>query len=181
MINPKFCGVVLAGGKSSRMGKDKATLTLNGETLLQRAITLLESSGADQVLVSRNNAPDTLQDIFPFQGPLAGIHAALCATEQDLLIVPVDMPLLNDALLLTLLTGAAESGARHYQRFPIPAFIPNSAEARDFLEQVLSGESDRSVRRFLNHIGAKSMQPEQSELLVNVNTPEEWANLTDTP
>lgn len=175
--NPTFCGVVLAGGKSSRMGQDKAMLTIDGESLLDRAIRLLNATGANQVLVSRNNQPDTLQDIFPFQGPLAGIHAALCATEQNLLVIPVDMPLLTVSVLLPLIEKSTPGSASYYNGFPVPAYIANTIEIKRHLEQILKTKDNLSVRGFLNQIGAKSLPPSAPEILVNTNTPEEWHNL----
>ncbi len=181
MSNATLCGVVLAGGKSSRMGKDKGMLTINGQTLIQRAVDLLSEFGTNQVLISRNNEPDTLQDIYPHQGPLSGIHAALCQTTLDLLVIPVDMPLLNKDLLQSLMSNGMQRNeekiAASFVHFPIPVFIPNSKQALGYLEQVLSSDEDRSVKRFLRHIGYKDITASHPELLVNVNTPEEWQAL----
>jgi len=89
---------VLAGGQSTRMGRDKALLLLGGRTLLERALALAHGiSPRVVVLGSREKYAATgeriIEDEFPGCGPLAGIHAALGTSETDLnLILSVDMP-----------------------------------------------------------------------------------------
>jgi molybdopterin-guanine dinucleotide biosynthesis protein A len=111
---------VLAGGRSSRMGADKAALDFNGQTLLSRAVELARSvAPAVQVVgnpkrLSVEPAPSLaiVEDIFPGCGPLGGIHAALSARSAELnLMLAVDMPFLRQEFLLFMLQRARESGA----------------------------------------------------------------------
>lgn len=107
----RVCALVLAGGRSSRMGRDKALLPLDGGTLLDRAVRFWQGvPGIDGVIVSVGAAEhfDTLPngvtavpDLFPGGGPMAGLHAAFSQTDAELLYVSaVDMPYLRaDALL----------------------------------------------------------------------------------
>lgn len=103
-------GAVLAGGRSSRLGQDKALLRLDGETLLARAVRTL-SGVCDEVLVVGPHAradvvPDVrvVPDERPGVGPLGGIAAALRSMGGDrLLAVATDMPLLNVELLRHLI------------------------------------------------------------------------------
>ena len=89
---------VLAGGQSTRMGRDKALLLLGGQTLLERALALAHRVAPRvAVLGPREKYAATgeriIEDEFSDCGPLAGIHAALGASETDLnLILSVDMP-----------------------------------------------------------------------------------------
>ena len=88
--------VVLAGGASRRMGRDKATLRLDGQRLVDRVVERL-APVAGHVWVARGDRPlgrdDELPDVAGCTGPLAGVLAALRVTEADLLgIVPVDAP-----------------------------------------------------------------------------------------
>ena len=114
-----FSALILAGGKSSRMGRDKALLSINGQSLLAHMQQLAIDSGAAEVLVSRNQ-PGFINDTEHQAGPLAGILAALahCTTSQ-LLVLPVDTPLArrtNSLFLGTHVvsgTGRAVGGARH--------------------------------------------------------------------
>ena len=102
-ITSTSCGaVILAGGLSRRMGRCKAMLPIDGQSMLLR--TLGQLSDFDSVLLSCNDMALTegfraVADLFPDSGPLAGIHAALTATEKDALFtVPCDLPKLSPAL-----------------------------------------------------------------------------------
>jgi molybdenum cofactor guanylyltransferase len=107
---------ILAGGKSSRMGSDKAFVTFDGKTLLARALDLACSLTADVCIVGDRAkfgafAP-VVEDIFPGCGPLSGIHAALGSSSADLnLIVAVDMPFVTPDLLRYLVKRARNSSA----------------------------------------------------------------------
>jgi molybdopterin-guanine dinucleotide biosynthesis protein A len=108
---------VLAGGKSSRMGRDKASLSLNVQTLLQHALsTLREICGDVCILGSRliyaDQGAPVIEDIIPECGPLGGIHAALTHTSSACnLIIAVDTPFLSANFLRFLVTRAVESNA----------------------------------------------------------------------
>jgi molybdopterin-guanine dinucleotide biosynthesis protein A len=99
-------GVVLAGGRSSRFGRDKALLAIGGETLLQRTVATVRAACGEALIVGpaerRVQAPGTavVEDDFPGIGPLGGIATALRALPgRAVLVVAVDMPFLNIALL----------------------------------------------------------------------------------
>jgi molybdopterin-guanine dinucleotide biosynthesis protein A len=97
-------GYVLAGGRSSRMGRDKALLTLAGKPLVEHAVTKLGRLCAKVSVLSGNSelavyAP-LVPDTFVGSGPLGGIEAALLDSEFAWnLILPVDMPFLPNGLL----------------------------------------------------------------------------------
>src|SRR5579875_3832675 len=106
-------GAVMAGGKSSRLGRDKALLTIDGETLLARALRCVASVTAEQLVIGpperAAQAPGVrvVPDAYPGSGPLGGIYSALQAASHDsVLVVACDMPFLNGALLAYLLTLA---------------------------------------------------------------------------
>lgn len=107
---------VLAGGKSSRMGTNKAFLDFGGETLLSRSLAALKSVSDDVIIVG---APalfaefgPVISDLFPGCGPLGGIHAALKHSSADLnLMLAVDMPFVSPELLSFLLAAAENTDA----------------------------------------------------------------------
>ncbi len=107
---------VLAGGKSMRMGADKAFLTLDGCTLLQRALELARSVTGDVTIVGDAAkfaafAP-VVEDVFRGCGPLAGIHAALRSLRAELnLTLAVDVPFVTRELLAFLVTRARNAAA----------------------------------------------------------------------
>jgi molybdopterin-guanine dinucleotide biosynthesis protein A len=113
-VQPGSAAFILAGGKSSRMGHDKAFLELRGRTLLDIA----RGHGAEicetvTAVGDRSRfGPDAIEDIFSDSGPLGGIHAALASSKVDLnLILAVDTPFLNPKFLRWMLQQAASSGA----------------------------------------------------------------------
>jgi len=128
-IASRIAGLVLAGGCSSRMGRDKATLRVEGETLIQRQVRLLVRIGIREVFLSRPAVeaapPDAaievtvVRDAVPGLGPLAGIVAGLehaCGRAGELardreakalLVLAVDMPGVTEGFLEGLLAAAA--------------------------------------------------------------------------
>lgn len=161
----KFSAVILAGGKSSRMGCDKALLQLDGQSLLARQIGLVRSIGASEVFISSRKDADypasgccVLQDRYDDAGPLAGIERALDAASLPLLLVlAVDMPGMSADLLLRVASGCVD-GVGAIPRVggsiePLAAFFPKSAEkliAEMFTESRQTGQMPRvpGARRF---------------------------------
>jgi len=107
---------VLAGGKSTRMGSEKAFVVLDGKTLLERAMHTLRTLTQDVIIIGARSkfsmyAP-VVEDIFPHRGPLGGIHAALTATHTHLnLVLAVDLPFVQESFLRFLLKAAQETDA----------------------------------------------------------------------
>jgi len=169
----KFSAVILAGGKSQRMGSDKAWLMQDGKPLIARQIELARALGAEDVFISGRAGTDyeslacrVLHDRVADAGPLAGIEAALAAISTPLLLVlAVDMPKMNASPLQTLLVCCTEiRGAIprfHHQIEPLAAIYPKSSlqVARESLDN--------------NHYAARSF----AERCVTVNL----AALIDLP
>lgn len=114
-------GVVLAGGRSTRMGRDKALIPVQGEPLILRQLRLLRVAGASRVMVSVAagdpkavdrlwqqipRAVECLPDARPDTGPLGGIAAALESLRSDeshLIVLAVDLPRMESGLLGALI------------------------------------------------------------------------------
>jgi len=115
-ISVDLTAFILAGGKSTRMGADKAFVALDDRTLLSRALELARALTADVRIVGdpakfARFAP-VVADVFPGCGPLGGIHAALRASQTDLnLILAVDVPFMSAELLQYLIRRARSSAA----------------------------------------------------------------------
>ena len=109
-------GFLLAGGRSSRMGTDKALLDFGGITLIERALTVLRAACPAVTIVcedARFSAYATVvEDVYSGCGPLAGIHAALLHSSAELnLVLAVDMPYVSESLLRFLFATAEQSDA----------------------------------------------------------------------
>lgn len=110
-MNDGLTAFILAGGKSTRMGADKAFVDYDGRTLLARALDLARSVTPDvRIVGSREKfAPfaPVVEDIFQDCGPLGGIHAALRASLTELnLMLSVDTPFVSRAFLQYLVSQA---------------------------------------------------------------------------
>lgn len=177
-------GVVLAGGASRRMGRDKAGLMLGGRTLLQRQVHKLRSLGIADIMLSGAGLPAlpgvrVVPDELPGNGPLGGLHACLRASGNDAcLVVSVDAALVPAAALARLCQchmGGVTVLRHGGWEEPLIGVYDRAAAARI---AALLGEGERRVRalkgavrwRYFDYLG-----PE--ELLANCNTPEEFAAL----
>jgi molybdenum cofactor guanylyltransferase len=107
---------ILAGGRSTRMGQDKALLRIRGVTLVEQAVAKFRALGLlPRIAGSRPDlagfAP-VVEDLHPGCGPLGGIEAALAASDPDLnIFLPVDLPLLPAVFLQWMLARAEITGA----------------------------------------------------------------------
>ena len=166
----------MAGGQSTRMGRDKAGLNWDGQTLLQRTKTLLCETGCETVRISgRDDLEDGFADTRPGEGPaqalIDAVDLALKTGHSGILAVPVDMPKLTPDQLRPLMEGDAGQ-ARIWKRNPLPAYLP-----------ALTGHYPRhDVRRIrdllaLANVETRDLPDIWKELMVNINTPEAFAAL----
>src|SRR5215470_7625949 len=108
-------GVILAGGKSSRMGQNKALMALGGQRLVDRVVTVMRSVFDDLLMVT--NTPEVyaelgvpmVRDVWSEKGSLGGIYSAIYHVATPYcLVVACDMPFLQAAVLHYLLTQIAD-------------------------------------------------------------------------
>lgn len=183
-MNGLLLGVVLCGGKSSRMGVDKGGLLHpNGETFLKHALQRSDAVCAASVISGTppsNHGYQVLQDPVAHQGPVVGIATALThAQENDFdacLITPVDVPFLStidlQALVNGWLSGNGLTVASSEQPQPLIGIYP--VALRDELADLAASE-DRSLLRWINRKQA-TLVSLSHDACRNINTPED---LTD--
>ncbi|GAB1596388.1 molybdenum cofactor guanylyltransferase [Lysobacter claricitrinus] len=173
VIEP-FTGVVLAGGRSSRMGRDKAVLVLDGRTLLDRAIDVLRDAGATNVIVSGDRSMhDGVADRIPDAGPVGGIASVLSRVPDGaMVVIPVDVPLLDAVTLRTLVASLSEAPAACFKGHPLPWAVRVDARARDAVEQLLRDNPEGPSMRALHAaVAGIEITPPTADVLHNVNTP----------
>lgn len=175
-LNAPFSSILLAGGRSSRMGQDKALLPFGSVSLLDYMQAKLSELGCRDIIVSRNQ-PGFVADNLPGQGPLSGLHACLPHCQfTKVLVVPVDMPALTAETLLPLLNN--QVSATYYQDCALPCVLTNSKELQTDIEQQLSAsDGRRSVFALLQRFNAQALPCQNESQLVNTNTPEQWSQL----
>ena len=167
-----FIGVVLAGGRSSRMGTNKAFLEYRGKPLIDHMMGLLKEADAKEVWVSGSLAGyPCIPDEEKFEGPAMAIRHVLKRLERadvsGVLFVPVDMPVMTPDLLREL---AGQRDGAYYQGWPLPAFLP--------FKEILP--ADKSIKGLLQvmRISARQVPEGRQACFVNANTPEEWIEAT---
>jgi molybdopterin-guanine dinucleotide biosynthesis protein A len=109
-------GFVLAGGQSTRMGRDKALLPFAGQPLVAHALSTLREAGLPISIAGARSSlaafAPIVEDAQPGLGPLSGICAALSSTSARLAVfLPVDLPLLPASLVAFLLRHAQTTGS----------------------------------------------------------------------
>jgi molybdopterin-guanine dinucleotide biosynthesis protein A len=109
-------GFVLAGGRSSRMGADKALVPFAGQPLVVHALSVLRRARLSATIAGARSAlagfAPVVEDAVPDRGPLGGICAAMASTAaQWAIFLPVDLPLLPPSLVVFLVDRARSSGA----------------------------------------------------------------------
>src|SRR6266849_386371 len=183
MTTTPMNGFILAGGRSTRMGSDKALLDWHGRPLLSHMAALLRQATNDVQVVGRDPLPDHL----PGRGPLSGIATALTisSTESNL-ILPVDLPLLTKDFL-TYLRLAAEQSKRPLLACKIRSHFPLCLGIRrtllpDIQRRLSSGEL--SVRAMIEDSNAQIISESQlrergfeSSIFRNLNTPEDYLSM----
>ena len=114
----KAAAIILAGGKSSRMGTNKALLKINEKTNIERIADALKLLFDDIILVTNDSEQyeflglRMVADHFPGMGPLAGVHAGLLASDYDVnFIVACDMPFVSTELAEALVNSCGHYDA----------------------------------------------------------------------
>lgn len=186
---PAVYGLVLAGGRSRRMGRDKALLDRGGQSQLEFAVELLDGC-VDRVFVStRNEQKDEAErrrfeqivDRYDDLGPVAGILSAMDEyPDADWLVVACDLPNIDARTVLYLIDHRATSK-------PFVAYASSHDGLPEPLCALYRQGSDRIVRQFVDdgiHCPRKVLirsdtllldQPDP-RALDNVNTPDELAD-----
>lgn len=197
-MNDRLTAIILAGGRSSRFGSNKASATLGGQTLLERAVRACREV-ADEVLVVL--APEqaelelpsverfkVVRDREAFEGPLSGLLTGLETMEAQWCVAcTCDAPAVQPAIL-ELLAGQREEGILAVlpevegRALPFPSIV--SKAARDALRRDFAG-GQRRVRLALEalpHVttSESDLRTVDSSLVSfrNVNTPDDLAQLS---
>jgi molybdopterin-guanine dinucleotide biosynthesis protein A len=180
-------GLVLAGGASSRMKRDKAALLYRGKTQLDRAVELAArhvsrvyvSVRAAQTIDPARARYPLIADSVPGQGPIVGICSALAADPAAAwLVIACDLPFLSDDVLSRLLAArdpmaSATAYSSAHDGLPEPLCAIWEPKAAAEIDAFLAGGKD-CPRKFLMNHAVRLLDLEDRRALDNVNTPEEY-------
>jgi molybdopterin-guanine dinucleotide biosynthesis protein A len=169
-------GVVLVGGTSRRMGRDKASIKFNGSTLLIRASTVLSEVFTSVVISGGDTAPSGIRiipDLVSGLGPLGGLDTAYrTAAGRDVFLLAVDMPFVDEQTVRDIVevpTGAmsVRVPVAAGRRQPLCAVYGSGLGpvVRDRIEG-----KDRSMESLFDAVDVNEITGLSDELFTNVNT-----------
>ena len=184
-------GIVMAGGKSSRLGQDKTRLSLYGPgspTLLEQTATLLQACTESVFISCRNSqnvAPfSTIHDMYEGTGPAGGILSVLHTVNEAILVLSCDLPFMQQSLLQRLLAARAirapqtvmTAFCNQTNGHVEPLVAIYEQESRTWFEKAAA-----TGQRKLNLIVPPKYRmlvpysPQEAHAFLNVNTPEDLA------
>jgi molybdopterin-guanine dinucleotide biosynthesis protein A len=178
--------IILCGGRSTRMGVDKASLPFGNETMLERITRILRGITDEVIVVGRRDQDAaTIHDATEDQGPLSGIASGLSSSRTDLnIVVACDMPLINphvlermaaavgnDDVCVAMVDGHASALCGIYR-----SRIATDAEA-------LLATGERRVMRLLDRVKTQRIDASlfhdidpELQTFISVDTPEAYRN-----
>ena len=168
----KLAAFILAGGRSTRMGRDKAMLEIDGVTMIDRAIDLVRRAGVEPIVVGsfgenrRTLSARVIPDDWPGAGPLGGIATALRETRAPWnLVMACDMPYLTVEWLEFLSRRASESRA--------DAVVPKNKNGAEPMCAMYHQRAEVAIRGALEN-GIRKVKDGLAKLRVEHVEREEW-------
>ena len=180
-------GIILAGGKSSRMGEDKGFLKLNGKTFMSSIIAALKPIVGEIIIVSNNSEYDVFNlkrvaDSMEDSGPLAGLYSGLLHSEtENNIVLSCDVPLISTSVLKKLLEGApseAEVIQFESEGKTIPLVAMYKKKCRHHFLKLLQ-TNERRLRFAIDQLDVKTitLDSELGKTVRNINTISELKDL----
>jgi molybdopterin-guanine dinucleotide biosynthesis protein A len=196
-------GIILAGGKSTRMGRNKSLLNLNGKTVIERVVDLMKSLFQNVILIT--NTPEEYEfirlpkyrDVYEYKGPLAGIHSGLLHSETERnFIISCDIPLMKAEMIRYIVDyetdkpvtvcradGFIQQLAGKYSK----SVLPEAEKSLKNYETELRGAHQTKRRckvlSLLDTVGAEIINAEELDLydeylFFNMNRPDDYEKIT---
>ncbi|HEX9746410.1 MAG TPA: molybdenum cofactor guanylyltransferase [bacterium] len=180
--------VILAGGKSRRLGSPKALIEIHGRPLLSKIAAKLLAAGIPKIFLSTNEPEayrefelECVEDEFKGKGPLAGIHAALKRTESyTLFFISCDLPNITiDAIEIMLKAADSEPKKVVYASTPKKSHHLFGIINRSVLTELTEAlENDKlSVQDFFESTASRAVRFDDEDLFLNINTREDLEKL----
>src|SRR5690554_2437231 len=189
----KVTAIILAGGKSSRMGTDKGLVLLNRKPIIQHIIEAVQKTEINDILIISNNLAykqfglPVYSDIIKESGPLGGIYTGLVnSTTSRNMILSCDIPFINDEVMNVLLEDQSQSPItvlKYKDRIHPLIGIFNTSIIPDLQAQI--SKNNLKVRELIQFKNATILDLEtkilgiQSQVVANVNTKEDLKEYID--
>ena len=180
-LRPALSAAILAGGRSSRLGRDKALLPIGGATIIERVLAMV-SSFAEHVRIITNDPAkyehlgrEASPDIRPGCGPLSGIHAALSMSSGEyVLVVSCDIPLISHGHIEQLCSAYPGSDIvifKHSRFEPLCAIYRRTCLAA--LEELIDHGEYRIIDLFPS-LSVKVIRTDDEAAFRSINTEEDY-------
>ncbi len=183
----KIAVAVLAGGKSSRMGRDKGMMLFNGKTMIEHVLTAASEIAEDIFIIANNEVYDNFSyPCFADEkidcGPIGGIFTALLQAKVDkVLVLSCDVPMMSASVLKKLVGLSADEkvlAAAHKGEIQPLCAIYDKKCLTYFREAIGSGNF--KMKKVLQDLDAKIIDFDSTDYkgaFLNINTPVDLANL----
>ena len=185
----KISGIILAGGKSSRMGKDKASLKLGDTTFIEHIIDIMTPFVEEIIIISDNKKHDRFnirreEDFLKDSGPLSGLYSGLYSAKyKNVLALSCDVPLISEDIISTLINKSKEDVdvnqiESNGKTMPLIALYKKSCWV-PFHKLLLNDE--RRLRVAINSLTYNTIKIDNTyaEHVQNINTKDELKALID--
>ena len=180
-------GIILAGGKSSRMGRDKGLIVHDGKTFVERIIDAMRPLVDEIILVANNSEYDRFKvrrvpDLIPDAGPLAGVYTGLHFSETEKnLALSCDVPLITTGILEQLILASDEDHdiiQLESQGNTLPLIALYKKHCENTFQKLLE-EGERRLQTAVTHCHVKtiSLDDNDARYVINVNTPDQLKGL----
>lgn len=187
----EITGIILAGGKSNRMGTDKAFLSLAGRPLIAHVIIALEAIADKIILVGGDKRLDTfgkkrIEDMIADAGPLAGLYTGLHHSDTEYnLVLGCDTPFVNKTLFETILnnTGTMYDVVQVASRkSTMPLIALYRKGCKDHIHKLIT-RGERRMQEAVATMKTKTLllDASQEKFLININTREDLEHLRKFP
>jgi len=181
-------GIVLAGGQSQRMGRNKALMTLGGKTLISRVLETLTRICDDLIISANDLLPyaslpaRVVPDVIPDRGALGGIHAGLKSMRNEkALVVACDMPFLSLSLLRFMMVAASDYDVvvPRIDGYFEPLHAIYGVDCISPIERLIA-DGPRRIVALYDRVRVREVNEDQVRLFgadgsfFNINTPQDW-------
>lgn len=187
MEKSRLTGIILSGGKSSRMGSEKGLILFKGKPMIEYSVSILTQL-CDEIIICANNSNydylgfKVVSDIITDCGPLGGLYTGLSeSNSQYNLIAPCDVPFITKDLYILLLQNIANNNAviPSYNNEIHPLCGIYSLKCISVLQSLIS-EKKFKMLRVVDELGAKIVPLKyDTDIFININTLEELIKLKD--
>ncbi|WP_109302365.1 molybdenum cofactor guanylyltransferase [Aquimarina sp. AU474] len=188
-LDKKVTGIILAGGKSSRMGSEKGLLLFENTSFIKHISNALQPLIDELIIVSNNPQYDKFKgrrvpDIIPDSGPIAGLHAGLLHSKtENNLVLSCDVPLITTTLLQKLLPQKKEDYDAiifESKQQTIPLIAMYKKQCAEKCAQFLAN-GEKRLRKLISELNTKTITilEEEHFFVSNINTPEDLKIITN--